>query len=312
MALLVFGGLLVGCAPAAVFDSNPATPLAIYLTPTSAELPTAFPLEAVAFPTTGPTATPFTYAVREGDTLLGIAYRFGLEVEDMIAANPGVEPYALRIGQSLVVPVLGDPGAPLPLPTPIPLELSPVNCYPSLSRTLSCLLEVANPSGVDLEGLLVSIYLVRPDGSVVSEVQRGSYINRLPAGGKLPLAARFDNTGEDGLMAVARLVNALPVGGRADHYLDVQVERTRLESSDEGRSWELQGRISLPGGEQGADRLLLIASGYDARGRLAGLAVWERVDGLEPGQSAEFGIKLFSLGPAIVSIELVAEAMLLD
>ena len=43
------------------------------------------------------------YAVRSGDTLGTIAERFGTTVDELLALNPGIDPHALRVGQSLRV-----------------------------------------------------------------------------------------------------------------------------------------------------------------------------------------------------------------
>lgn len=46
-----------------------------------------------------------TYAVRNGDTLLAIAKRLGLDPDDIAAVNPGVDSRRLSIGQTLRLPV---------------------------------------------------------------------------------------------------------------------------------------------------------------------------------------------------------------
>jgi hypothetical protein len=43
------------------------------------------------------------YSVRSGDTLGTIAERFGTTVDRLLALNPGIDPRALRVGQSLRV-----------------------------------------------------------------------------------------------------------------------------------------------------------------------------------------------------------------
>ncbi|HET9913814.1 MAG TPA: LysM peptidoglycan-binding domain-containing protein [Anaerolineales bacterium] len=46
------------------------------------------------------------YIVQSGDTLYSIAVRFNITVNDLIAANPSVDPNALAVGQQLVIPGL--------------------------------------------------------------------------------------------------------------------------------------------------------------------------------------------------------------
>ncbi len=59
-----------------------------------------------------------TYTVRPDDTLWDIATNYGLTVDDLLAANPGVDPRRLMVGQELQVP-----GPPPPAPVaPPPAE----------------------------------------------------------------------------------------------------------------------------------------------------------------------------------------------
>jgi LysM repeat protein len=44
-----------------------------------------------------------TYTVRSGDTFGAIAIHFHVTVNDIIALNPGIEPTALRVGQTIKV-----------------------------------------------------------------------------------------------------------------------------------------------------------------------------------------------------------------
>lgn len=46
------------------------------------------------------------YIVQDGDTLSAIAARFNISLNDLIAANPSVDPYNLPIGQELIIPNL--------------------------------------------------------------------------------------------------------------------------------------------------------------------------------------------------------------
>jgi LysM repeat protein len=49
--------------------------------------------------------TPFLYIVKGDDTMLGIAYQFGIKLEDLLAKNPKVDPHYIGDGLTLVIPI---------------------------------------------------------------------------------------------------------------------------------------------------------------------------------------------------------------
>ena len=60
-----------------------------------------------------PAACPGTiYAIQAGDTLFALANRFGTTVEAILAANPGIDPNRLTIGQRICIPVTAPPACP--------------------------------------------------------------------------------------------------------------------------------------------------------------------------------------------------------
>jgi LysM repeat protein len=70
-------------------------------------------------PTQAPQTTPQTYVVVAGDTLTGIALRFGTTVNALVQANGIVNPNLIYVGQVLNIPG-GTAPAPVPQPTTAP------------------------------------------------------------------------------------------------------------------------------------------------------------------------------------------------
>src|SRR3990170_691942 len=83
---------VAACAPATTLPppaATPVSPLTPYwsLTPgRTANLPAR--IQATSTPPPPPSPTPVTYKVAKGDTMLGIALRYGILLEDLLAANP--------------------------------------------------------------------------------------------------------------------------------------------------------------------------------------------------------------------------------
>ena len=84
----------------------PPTPLPTQ-TSTPTVMPTATPSPtATPLPTQTPTATPFVHIVRPGETLFGIAAKYKVSAEAIMAINPAVRrhPRILRVGEQIVIP----------------------------------------------------------------------------------------------------------------------------------------------------------------------------------------------------------------
>lgn len=81
----------------------PATPTP---SPTPEETPTPSPTATPTpeTPTPSPTPAPTIYVVAAGDTLFGIAARFGVSAAALQAVNGITEPTNLNIGQQLIIP----------------------------------------------------------------------------------------------------------------------------------------------------------------------------------------------------------------
>lgn len=97
----------VEAAPA---TATPGTTDAATPTTEPAPEPTDTP-EPPPEPTSTPSSLGQTYTVKSGDIPETIAAQFGITTQELLAANPGVNPTNLQVGQVLIIP---------PAPTPAP------------------------------------------------------------------------------------------------------------------------------------------------------------------------------------------------
>jgi LysM repeat protein len=82
------------------------------------------------WPTPRPDGT-IVHIVEEGDTLSGIASRYGVTVDDLLALNDLDRSTILRIGQNIIIAVLTPTPVPTPTLTPTPTRVPAIRSQPS-------------------------------------------------------------------------------------------------------------------------------------------------------------------------------------
>jgi LysM repeat protein len=153
--------ILVGC------ESRPDSPplvspvnLVPYLTRTPIYNPTS---TLPAIDTPAPSPTPNLYSIATGDTLSTVAQRFGISLDALLVANPGIQPAQLSVGQVITIPSASQNSVPELLATPIPADFGPVSCFLSIGG-LTCLVPVHNPNSESLENIKMQITLLSENG----------------------------------------------------------------------------------------------------------------------------------------------------
>lgn len=295
---------LCGCS------SQPASPppvsplnLVPYFTPTSAWIPTA---TLPATETPSPTPTPQIYAIAAGDTFSKLALRFGVSIAALQTANPGVQPAALTVGQTLVIPAADETNLPETfLPTPMALELGPVDCFSTVGGQ-TCLAPVHNSNPETLENIQVQILLLGPDGQTLQSQTALLPLNILQPGQSLPASAFFENTAS--FPALAQLRAALPVRPDDPRYLKTRVDNLLVSIGWNGRFAQVEGLVILAEDAPPAKTLWVAATAYQADGQMIGFRRWEWTGVLPAGQAQPFSCLVYSLGPKIDRVEIQVEA----
>ncbi len=310
--MLALTGLLSACsAEVPVVTPTASATLAPYRTPTASQTPSRPTSTLPPIVTPGPSPTPLAHIVRANETLLGIALRYGVDLEDLLAANPGINPRFLRIGQAVLIP--GPEGQPVsalaPTPTPVSVLLSPARCYRTLSDGLWCLALVSNPLEVLVEGVTALITLVDEQGRALDSQAAHTPLRQVPAGGGLPLAAYFDAPAPKAASAAIVLLSALTASAES-RALPLAVRMGANQPAQDRLSWSVAGEALLDAAASGpAAQMTVVLVGYDAAGAVAGFAVREWDEPLQPGSSLPFSLTVYSLGPELDRVAVWAEAL---
>jgi len=255
-----------------------------------------------------PSPTPWTYQVQSGDTMLGIALRFGIPLEELKQANPGVDPQFLSVGTRLLIPINADNPAGLPTPTPMPLTVGTPFCAPAVDGGVVCLVTVTNPGAQAVEA--VSVWVALENGPA----QAAEALNDLlPAGGTTAAVIRFAPPAPSNPSASARVLRALPVDDQRlqTHYLPTTLNNTTTIIAANARSAQIKGVVAVTEGK--ARQVWVVAVAYDALGRPVGARRWEaRGAETAKGKPIAFTLTVYSIGPAIEKVSLFAEAHAVD
>ena len=308
----------------AAASATPSPALTPYWTPTPSRTPTSIASPGPATPQAQaptipppPTPTPFTVEVKSGDTLLAIAFRHGITLEELQAANPDVDPGFLSIGTRLVIPIGEETPNVIPSPTPAPVTLGEPQCY-SAPDGMWCLVPANNDQQQVLENLSAWVRLYSPEGEALAGKAAIPPLNILPPDTTLPLVVFFDEPDEVGqsleVTPEAELLTAFTVPEEDGRYLQTRlltVEQTAPEDQagyELGQYATLQGWVDLPPSSPGAALVWLAAVAYNAAGEIVGVRKWEAETPLSPGASLPFEITVYSLGPPIDRVEVLVEA----
>jgi LysM repeat protein len=301
-AVFLAVSLTVGCG--GVTDS-PLTPSPLKLKPYATathNIVSSATLSTTDIPL--PSPTPSTYRVEAGDSLGTIAEKFGMHLADLQTANPGVESESLTVGQKINIPV-NSANAPIPAP----VELSAVKCYPAGEGTY-CFVKVHNPFAEMLENVKLQMTVLDAKGHIVDNQEAFLPLNILPPGSSLPAYVLFASL-PAGTLPVAQVADSIRLAPGDQRYLPAVTRNLLISIAWDGRSARVQGQVALPAAgktPRSATTLWLAAVAYDADGQIVGFRRWEWQGNLKPGNTQGFDFSVYSLGPAIETVNVIVEA----
>ena len=316
--LLVCSGLilLAACSPATPADPT-ATQSGVQLTPyqtaTLTPTVTATPLNQ---PTSTPrptiTPTPRTYEVRANDTLLSIAYYYGITLDELIAANPDIDPALMAIGTNLVIPAAREATgtAAAPTPTPFGVTSGELNCIQSATGGLHCFVILENERKNPATNLTGEFTLVNAAGEETGSRVVMLALRLLEPGARIPFYTYFAPPLENDTQVFFNLLTATRADNESTAVQPLVVKIDDLAIPEDGLSAQAVGSVVLENSDVDAKAITLVAVAYDSLGNVVGLRRVEEKVTLVPQTPYDFSLEVFSTGGEIVSVEVYAEAEL--
>ena len=303
----IFSCLLIVCLFSACAGSSYSS---VTLTPYQTKTVSAAVVAsgATETPLPAPTPTPRYHDVAAGETLSGIALQYGINLGDLIAANPDISPNAMSIGTRLLIPhasatnISGSA-------EPVDLQMELPNCTPTREGGAWCFLLLRNTQSKPVENLVARIILADPQGSTLLEQRTTSPLDHLPPSSSMPLLAYFSPPVPNPFQSSAELLSAYLVEDGNARYLDVSLENLTTEISADGLSARVSGDLLLPASSAPARRVWLAAVAYDAEGRVVGVRRHESAQSLLAGGRLSFDFFVYSTGELIASLDVLAEAL---
>jgi hypothetical protein len=249
--------------------------------------------------------------------MLGVALRYGISLEDLLAANLEVDPRFLSVDTMLVIPQPQESPVEMTTPTPPAVELAQPVCYPTLEASAWCFLLVSNDQSYALENISSWIGIYTPEGMNVAGEDAITPLNWLPPGQAMPIVVRFPPPLPDDFVVTSERFSALIVSGETDRYLETKLEVDEIDIGEDGLWASIRGSIMLLDEGTAAHLIWLLAVAYDNKGNVAGVRRWEaEASGsqdqpaaiLEANEDLPFSFEVYSLGPEIEHVDLLVEA----
>jgi len=306
LLLIVF--VLSACVPQTV-EQTPVPPRALlpYTTRTPSATPEGVEGLVAVIETSLPSPTPFVYEVQSGDTMGGIALKFGVSLDELITINPDVSPNSMSIGTKLNIP--SNPASPtgVSTSTPVPATIKQIECYPAAEEGMWCFVLAYNDTPYVIENLSAQVTLQDPDVGTLTSAPALSPLNILPPSAALPLMVFFPPEVPANVRPQVQLLSGIHLQADDERYLPATLHNTLAEMDSSGRNAQVSGTVRLLDDAAPARLIWVAAVAYDDAGRVVGVRRWESGAGIPPGGSQQFSFEVSSLAGKIERVEFVVE-----
>ncbi len=264
-------------------------------------------------PTVTQTPTPVYYAVLNNDDMYAIAYYYNISPQELMTANPSVDPRAMGPGTTLVIPVTLTPEPtptegvdPSPTATQTFAALPAPDCYPDALGGLWCFVLISNDGSDAYEN--VSGIMELQQGDETRQETALTPLNLLPPGQSLPLAAYFQPPVDQAFSVSAVVDFFLPVMPDDARYLPVEILDENIAIDVDGMAASISGTLQLPDGQPNPSYVWICATAFDEEGHILAVRRWESEQLLAAGDQLPFEFSVYSHSGPIEVVNILVEA----
>jgi LysM repeat protein len=217
--------------------------------------------------------TPIIHVVQSGDTLLGIALEYGVDLDTLRQANGNLDPRSLQIGQELIIP--NEPGTTsvaAATSTPLAIPLDPPTCYETSTMTLLCLGQMVNILERPVERTAVAVQLLQADGRVLVEESANTEQTLIQPGQAAPYRVVFASGWEGYTRVVAVVLSADSAQRTSEQVIQLIIENEAVVT--ENGHYIVSATLRNPEAQM-AQTLRVVITLYDNDKRVVGYRVLE-------------------------------------
>lgn len=238
-----------------------------------------------------------------------IALFYSLNTNDVVLANPDINPNAMVVGmQVLIPPKTASTEVASISSAPAPVVLSEPACFQEKSGGLWCFMNATNENDFAVENVLVEITLGDENGSQLTAQVAAAPLNMIPSKGQLPLSAYFPPPIPQPYRYSSLLISAIPVEDES-RYIETEILEQSVIISEDGLAAQISVRVFVNGTAGKTVQVWLSAAALDDEGNIIGVRRVEATGSLDEVGVLMVSGYVYSVSTSIDSFQLNVEAM---
>ena len=204
-----------------------------------------------------PSPTPFAYTIKSGDTLGQLAQKFNITVDELMAANPTVNPNAMSIGQTLKIPSQQNSSSGS-TPTPVPFPVKQIACYPTIDKGMWCFVLIDNNSPNPIEDVTAQITLMDSNGKSIASQTATFPLDILSPNSSMPLTTYFAPDVPLDAKPQVQILTAIQIQPNDPRYLSATLQKTSMQVDASGLTAQVSGQVFLAASSPSAAKTIWV------------------------------------------------------